>query len=449
MTKRRPVFSTRIKFMAGTTVIFAVSMVLLGAVAFYAMRSSLEQQLRDHVSIETSHLLGDYADHGLPELQHDIRERTERGPSSRLRYSIQNADKVAIFDRFPVPEKEGWSLYKNDNGLSLIVLSTRLEDGYWLGIGAETRSIDEFAVAFRTAMIFVLIATPFLSALAGFFISRRFLKHITNIRIATEKVGRGSLSERIPQDDHDDDFAQLVAAINAMLTKIEHLVHDVQYVSVSIAHDLRTPLTRLRQRLEVLQEKQQTDEGRDMCDGAITALDEALGIFSSLMRIAELDAGASDLTSELVRLDEVLKNLVQVYEPIVQDENKTIALHNTMPGTALISGDAQLLTQLFSNLIENAIRHNLSPINIMIELHENNERLEARVRDDGIGIPEEKRKEIIKPFFRVDADRQKSGAGLGLSLAERIAFRHHAEFILEDASPGLLVRVIFPKTQPL
>ncbi|MDG5501680.1 ATP-binding protein [Marinobacter sp. BGYM27] len=431
------------RFAALSAVVFALSTLLLSILFYYTVREGMEQQLRERISTETTQLLGEYNDNGLEELRHDIGERLERAPSPRLIYTLVNPQGVAVFDRLKLPQRDGWSRIQQSAKPELLLLTTSLDDGFQLGVAANTRSIAEFRQAILRSTALTLCAVLVLSVVAGRIVSRRFLRHVERLRNIAEQVGTGSLSKRIPLADIGDDFEQLAVTINGMLQRIEHLVHDVQSVSVNIAHDLRTPLGRVRQQLEGLEELQSTEKTRQLCSGAIRNLDQALETFSLLLRIAEMDSATVAIEREQIDLSNLLERLAEIYTPVAEDSGQTLVCK--VSGNTVIEGDQRLLTQMFANLVENAINHNGVGASIQLSVTSHTSVVEVVVADNGIGIPVAMRGEVLKPFFRIDPSRHKPGSGLGLSLASRIAKRHDATMLLADNSPGLRVQLRFHK----
>lgn len=397
--------------------------------------------MRAQIDHEARQLMGDYHDEGISELIHDIRERLERASDSRLLYTVINAEGEQVFDVFQLSTADGWSLRRRTDNTDLIVRTISLADGYRFGVASDTRSIKELAGAFRQTMAFAIVAILVVSIAAGIFVSQRFLARVEGFRRSAESVGAGSLTTRMPVDGVGDDFDALSQIINRMLDHIEQLMNDVRYVSAGIAHDLRTPLGVLQRRLEAMEAMDSAADMRDAAREAAQTLEETLDTFSALLKISELDAGKTAIEQKPVDLSGLIHSLADAFAPVAEDRGQR--LDATIAEGAFIHGDRKLLSQLFSNLIENAIRHNGAGTEISLSLESGADQCIVAVADTGVGVAAGRRDDLLKPFVRLDESRMTPGSGLGLSLAASIARRHHAALILEDNEPGLRVRVQF------
>lgn len=439
--KHRLLHTANFKLALLYAAVFSVSVFLLGSVVYVSVQQSLEEQLRARIQAETGQLMVDYREDGLEELRHDIRERIESSPGHRLRYSLIGPEGRVVFDKIPVPPTPGWHRMETKKGDSLLQLVTPLADGYRLNIGADRDGVMAMERAVRNSFLLAFAFTLLLSVTGGLIVSRRFLARVDRLTRTAEKIGRGNLSERITVSAANDDFDQLGMTINRMLDRIEKLMEEVQQVSTSIAHDLRTPLGTLRQKLEKLQAMQQTSEAGELAAAALHELDETLGTFASLLRIAEIESGRFAASLVPVDLSALLIQLAEIYKPVAEDGKHQ--LQTTIASHCIVHGDRNLLVQLFSNLIENALRHTPPGTQISLSLrHEANEMI-ATVADNGPGIPVAEQEQIVKPFYRLDRSRQTRGSGLGLSLANAIAGMHEAELVLTENRPGLSVSMRF------
>jgi signal transduction histidine kinase len=229
-----------------------------------------------------------------------------------------------------------------------------------------------------------------------------------------------------------------------MLDRIEGLMLGLQQVSSDIAHDLRTPLTRLRQSLELARRREHSVEGlHSALDGAILNVEAILETFGALLRIAQIESGTRRSGFTSVALSELLEGLIEAYQPVAEEKRQNLQ-GRVMPGL-FVHGDRELLTQLFANLIENAIGHSPAGAEISVEATPTRGEVVVVVTDNGPGIPAEFRRKVLQRFYRLEASRTTPGSGLGLSLVAAVAILHEVAIDLEDNEPGLKCRVRFPK----
>lgn len=434
--------SANVKLALLYSALFSVSVLVLVALLFYAVREHVEAQAHAHVEAETSQLVGDYQDDGMDELRHDIRERVEDSRGHRLNYSVVSADGRYIFDDLRgLPSEPGWYRYRMHDGTPLLVQVSLLDGGYRLIVGADLSVIRDLENAMRNRML-VLLAFVLLAAVGGgVWVSRRFMARVDRLGRTAEAIGQGKLDARVPVVGTGDDFDQLAGTINRMLERIEQLVGEVRHVSTAIAHDLRTPLARLRQKLEQLGEKEQSAAARELTDECLQDLDAALATFSALLRIAEIESGSRRAGFTHVDLGALLEQLGEAYAPVAAASR--ISLSTQIEAGVRVHGDRELLAQAVVNLIENALRHS-GASKLQLSLSKARGAAVVRVGDNGCGIAAGDRAQVLKPFTRLDAARSNAGNGLGLSLVKAITELHDGTLELNDAFPGLVVTLRFP-----
>ena len=224
-----------------------------------------------------------------------------------------------------------------------------------------------------------------------------------------------------------------------MLGQIEHLMEGTRLVATSIAHELRMPIGKLRRKLEELQVVQTSMDSHGLCEKSIAMLDEILETFAALLRIAEIESGGFSAAFTTVDLSSLLPHLVELFRPAAEERLQELTVE--VAPSLRVNGDINLLTQLFANLIENALRHTGAGTHIRVRARQDGNVVIAQVCDDGPGIPASERDHITKPFYRLDRSQNSRGSGLGLSLAAAIAALHEASLRLEDNAPGLRISV--------
>lgn len=292
-----------------------------------------------------------------------------------------------------------------------------------------------------TLTLYAIVTLLMAIAACLFLLSYYTTKRINSIlHTADTIIQTGDLSARIPIDNRWDDLSTLSQIINRMLGKIEESVFTTRIVSDSIAHDLRTPLTRLRNRIEALQHKPcKAQETQDHMQSLIAECDAILGTFQALLRISRIETQHKKDRFVSVPLHHVLEDIIELYEPLAAEKN--ISIYKDLMELQRI-GDRDLLFQCFANILDNAIKHTPPNGSIRIELTHDGHHIHVVIADSGPGIPEPLKERVFLRFFRVDTTRQTPGNGLGLSLVSAVIKLHNAHIGLHDNSPnGLIVRV--------
>jgi len=274
-------------------------------------------------------------------------------------------------------------------------------------------------------------------------VSTAALKRVEAVGRTTRAIMDGDLSRRVPVRGTGDEFDDLASGVNAMLDRIEHLMKSMRQVTNDIAHDLRTPLTRLRQRLELARSRAVSiEELREALSHAILQTDSILETFGALLRIAQIEAGGRAVPAMPLNVSKLLNGIVDDFAPVAEDHGQKLIAE--IDPDLKLTGDPELLTQMVVNLVDNAIRHTPSGAKIAVQARAVRDGLELAVADTGPGIPVKERDNVLRPFYRLEASRTTEGSGLGLSLVAAIAERHDAKLSLADNAPGLRVAVLFP-----
>jgi signal transduction histidine kinase len=270
------------------------------------------------------------------------------------------------------------------------------------------------------------------------------LRRIEAIAATCEPILAGDLGRRLPTRGIGDEFDRVAALFNAMLDRIEHLMAGLRQVSSDIAHDLRTPLTRLRQNLDAARRRSKDAASYEAAiDRAIAETDTILDTFAALLRIAQIEAGTRRAGFVPVDLSALLATVLEVYKPAAEEKGQQ--LEGSVPNGVAVTGDRELLTQMLANLVENAIRHSPPGAGIDVTLStECGGEVEMVVADNGPGIPAEAREKVFQRFVRLETSRTTPGSGLGLSLVAAVADLHGIAVRLQDNRPGTRVCLRLP-----
>ena len=259
---------------------------------------------------------------------------------------------------------------------------------------------------------------------------------LEQINRISQDIRHGDLTRRMPKSRGNDEFDRLATNLNEMLDQIQSLMDGVRSVSDAIAHDLRTPLTRLRGRLERLQNASQDDRS-SMIHGSIEEADRMIATFNALLRIAEIEAGNRRTGIQTVDMEAVLQDITDLYEPLAAEKKLNLMFRSS--SHASVRGDRNLLFQAISNLVDNAIKYVPEGGSIELSLEDGPEGPRLSVSDSGPGIPQEEKKRVFERFYRLSKHRDLIGNGLGLSLVDAVARFHQTKVLLENNHPGLRV----------
>jgi signal transduction histidine kinase len=318
-----------------------------------------------------------------------------------------------------------------------------LDDGLYLFMGRDLRPFDFTRRRILTAFAWIAGAALALAVGCGVLFSVQFMHRIDEFTETCEGIVQGHFNDRLATHGKSDELDRLANAVNHMLDRISALLDNLRQVSSDIAHDLRTPLTHLRQRLEVASIKSATVEDyAGAVSRAIDDTDQLLSIFHALLRISQIEAGTRAATFAPVNLSELLRELYDMYRPVAEDHQQTLVAD--IPSGIAIRGDAELLSQMCVNVLENAFRHTPAGSTVRMTVREQHAGVALCISDDGPGIPEHERANVFKRFYRLGESRTTPGNGLGLALVSAIADLHRARVELGDARPGLIVKILLP-----
>jgi signal transduction histidine kinase len=292
-------------------------------------------------------------------------------------------------------------------------------------------------------MVWGLVLTVALALLGGALVSRGRIRRIGVINESIGDVVAGDLSRRIPPDPAGDDIEELVENLNHMLGELEKQVDGVRRVSDNIAHDLRTPLARLKNRLETLRLEVEDPGRRAIVENAAAEADGLLATFNALLRIARIEAGSRRQGFSQVNLAALVDDVVDLYRPLLEEAGLELRIDRQTD--LVLEGDRDLLFQAIANLVDNGLKHVPSGGQLNLEATRVGQEIRLVVADSGPGIPEAEREKVLERFYRLDSSRSTPGAGLGLSLVAVVADLHQARLELLDNDPGLRVQIDFPQ----
>lgn len=424
--------------------LFVVSVTILFVVVFLAASHTMTRQINQIVTDELAEVQASVPKSGLEPLKAVVTEFALRSP--RLFYLLQDEAGIVLAGNLgPQPPVVGLvRVMLHDVPASLRAIRGRgvLIPGGYLFVGASDHEVREMREAMIRGFLVSLFVIVALALAGGTIMSLGILRQVEGMGRASREIVDGDLARRIPVRGTDDEFDQLAGSVNAMLDRIQSLMNGLQQVSSDIAHDMRTPLTRMRQRLELASRREVTVDGlRTALEGSIRDVDAILDTFGALLRIAQVESGSRRAGFGKVDLGALLENLVETYMPVAEERSQVLSRSLSAP--LAIRGDGALLAQMFSNLVENAIRHAPRGTRIEVYAARIEQFLEVCVSDNGPGIPASFRDQVMTRFYRLEASRGTDGDGLGLSMVAAIGQLHGASITLTDNAPGLCVSILF------
>lgn len=440
---------TSFRFAALYVAMFAASALVLGLAVFLEARSALRQQMDGRIEAETAFLTAEFHTGGLNHLVAVVAARG-RGVSA-LDYLVEDRDKTHLAGEMPAVGtlRPGWTVIDVPNASEdggrperVRALVSDLGEGLSLAVGGDLGQLTDLEEAILTAFLWTVGLAAVLGIGGGALLSRAFLNQVDAIAVTAEAIIGGDLARRVPVRGTGDDLDRLASLLNRMLDRIGVLMDSLRQVSSDVAHDLRTPLSRIYQRLEGAR-----THARSMADyqvaveAAVTEAEGLLETFSALLRIAQVEGSSPRAGFRDVDLSAVVDGVADAYRPDAEDAGHCLTA-TVSPGI-IVPGDQELLTQALANLIENALRHTPSGTRIAVLLTGGPDGVFLTVEDNGPGVVAADLPHLTHRFYRGERSRTTPGNGLGLSLVNAVAELHGACLNVDVMQPGLRVGFSF------
>lgn len=431
-------------------VVAAISCSLLLFVAWLSTRL-IVSRVDDAVIAELDILSAEYRLDQIPGVTGLIEQRIALDIDGHYLYLLLSKDRQKLagnLGTWPNARRDiaGWMVLSHPmrNGSARVrALTTSFDDGSVLLVGIDDHEVTDVRNSIANAAGFGILATLLLAAFSGYVTSRVPLRQIEAINRTAESIIDGHLAQRVPLRGSGDEFDRLGGTINAMLDRMTDLMQGVRSATDSIAHDLRTPLARLKQQVETARgETAQREIPVVTLDRLAAEVDRVLAVFGSLLRLATIESGTLRRGFRRVELLPLLHHAVQFYEPLATERGIVIALPTAAPRS--VDGDRDLLFQAICNLLDNAIKFSPEGGAVSIDLIDAGRLLQVVVRDSGPGIPDAERERVFDRLVRLDASRNTPGFGLGLSLVRAIARLHRGEARVLPGGDGARVALELP-----
>ena len=441
----------------GYGVLFGLSGLALLAFIYVSTERFVTRQMEAVIEAEVQGLAERYRVAGLRGLRVLVLERIARNPASSSVYLLANREFRVLagnLSRWP-PEARGadlwveFELYTAGEGERREAHRARarhfeLRRGFHLLVGRNMRDFEEMRSAvFRTVGWGIGIAAV-LAFVIAWRLRRSVVARIEAINRTSRRIMQGELSQRIESHGSGDEFDELVTNLNAMLERIETLMDDVRRVSDNVAHDLRTPLGRLRTRLEQLRDTGGDPASAALAEAALGEADQMLATFNALLRIARIETRQRRHAFERVDLAAIGDDVADLYAPVAESRDITFR-HSGIASP--VDADADLIFQSLANLLDNAMKYTPEGGSVTLHVTSDDDTVTVVVADTGPGVPPEERDAVLRRFYRRETARSTPGSGLGLSLVAAVAHLHEASLTLEDNAQGLVVRLQFKRAR--
>ena len=447
---RRLLRSAAFRLVVVYVVLFSISVAILLGFIWWSTAGVLSEQVDETIMADIKGLAEQYEQSGTPGVAAIISERVRRDPGGRTVYLLTDPlhrRLVGNISSWPSvkPDASGWMTFElvDRNSIDGRPYLARarpftLQGGLNLLVGREIRELQQTREMMINAMIWGLGITIALALAGGIAMSRSTTRRIEAINETSREIMSGDLARRIPTRGSNDEFDQLATNLNSMLDRIQSLMDGLRHVSDNIAHDLRTPLTRLRNRLEDLKASRKAGTTpAETIDDALAEADGLLGLFGALLRITQIEAGGRRENFAPVSLAGIAADVAELYEPVAAERDQTLAIDT---GTEEpVTGDRDLIFQAIANLVDNAIKY--TPPGGAIAISVDGRRV--TVADSGPGIPADAHEAVFDRFHRLESSRNQPGSGLGLSLVRAVAQLHDGRVELADNAPGLRATLVF------
>ena len=442
--------------------LFSLSVLLLFGFIYWATVGYQSRQLDITINTELQQLTTIHQQSGTSSLINTIQDQINRRIDRNQILALIDSNNFFIagnIDDLPRRARtDGWLEFeveldndRHDDDIDIRALIQTLPDGLRLLVGRNIEPLERQHELILEAMLWGLIITIALGLTGGLVLSISSLRKIERISRTGRAIMAGDLSQRIPLPklpaDGGNDVDQLAVTLNAMLDQIQALMDSLRQVSNDIAHDLRTPLTRLRGQLEELQSQTSDEILLVQIDEAIAEVDGMLVTFNALLRIAQVEANAAREDFAPIDLATVVQDVAELFEPLASANDLTLTVDSAKTKAFSFLGDRDLIFQALVNLLDNAIKYTPAGGAIELTVSVSAKEVYLTVADNGPGIPDSEHERVVQRFYRLEKHRSQTGNGLGLSLVAAVAKRHGGQLLLVDNQPGLRATLVLPVTK--
>jgi signal transduction histidine kinase len=451
MARQLPGFlrSSMFRLSLSYVLLFFLSVAALLAFIYVQAIATIDSESEQSTKADAAALIQEYTAQGIAGLIDAVEDRVSPDRAGEGLYMLEDEDGAPLaanIHNWPSeePDSRGWitfSVDRDDGPHQAKGQTYALKDGSKLLVARDLHARLDFQSLMLDALYYASALTLVLGIGGGLLISRRMLNRLGAINRAAERIMTGDLTHRIATSGSNDEFDRLSDTLNAMLEEIRRLMGGMRTVTDNIAHDLRSPLTRMKGRLEMLlREEPDSQAQRQAIERTIGDADQLLATFTALLSIAAAESGSARASMTPLDLGELVADIVDLYGPAADESAIEMRFAE---GQGTVTGSRQLLFQALANLVDNAIKNTPAGGAITLAVERGPAEIRLVVADTGPGIPEIERDHVLEPFVRLDSSRSTPGSGLGLALVAAIARLHGARIELGDNRPGLSVALVF------
>jgi signal transduction histidine kinase len=423
------------------------------AFVYHQTDTLFEQRIRDRIDVRQRNLLDGYRSGGTKGLMRVIQEELDTGlvrNGAILLVDASNHKIAGNIAAWPPTLQTGtdWveiRLYPEGSRQAVLyaLRTLQLPTGEHLLLGSNIEDRERMRASLLEALIGALLLAIPLGLIGGVIVMRVTERHAREVGKVAVRIAAGDFSHRLDEQAQGQEFGMIAAAINAMLERIEELVEQLRLVTDSLAHDLRSPLTRMRANIEKAAGYAAAEPEQLALEAISTDIDRLLRLISATLEISRAEAGMGRQQFEEFDLGEMMRSICEIYQPVV--EERGLALDLRIRGELVYIGNRQMIGRAVANLMDNALKYGGDGGAIDLGISDKGENVEITVSDRGTGIPPEFREDAMRKYRRLEEARTTEGSGLGLAMARAVARLHGGDLILEDNDPGLRVRLLLPR----
>lgn len=453
--KANPLQTSTFRLSALYLLFFLLSTLALLGYIYYNTVDLLERQNEETIGAEVAGLADQYGTQGLPGLLAAINRRVEAKSHMLLMLADRQGSYLAgnlhspVISAYPDNQWIDFSIKPGDAdatiGHQARGFNLQLPQDYQLIVGQDVEDLNQFLGVIRRAFYWGLALALAMGLGGGYLISRNFLRRVDAITEASRVIMNGDLSERMPIAGSGDELDRLAESLNEMLGKIEKLIQGMREVSSNVAHDLRTPLTRLRARIEAALRQENLNDYKTTMEQILADSDALLSTFNAVLSITQLESGEQAANLQVLDANEILEDVVELYAPLAEVNLGTLTLISA-PGL-YVRAKRELMAQALINLVDNAMKYGEGKsggARIEVSGKKQGDEIVITVSDNGPGIPDKDKLRVLQRFVRLDESRSKPGNGLGLSLVASVANLLNGKITLKSNDPGLRAELHLP-----